>query len=251
MYINYKKSKIYYEKYGKSKEKLIILPGWGDNRKTFNNIINKFKDKYEIYILDYPNFGLSTPIKTNLTIYDYAILVIKLMEIENIKKPTILGHSFGGRIIITMRGYYNTEFKKIILIDSAGIKPKKTLLQKTKQLIYKVLKKLNKVLPKKYRKKYLNKLISIFGSNDYKQLDINMQKTFINIVNEDLTKYLKNITEETLIIWGEKDTSTPLKDAITMSKLIKNSGLVTIKNANHFCYLEYPEYINLILDKFI
>ena len=78
-----------------------------------------------------------------------------------------------------------------------------------------------------------------------------MQKTFINIVNEDLTKYLKNINEETLIIWGEKDTSTPLNNAIIMNELIKNSGLVTIKNADHFCYLQYPEYINLILDKFI
>ena len=251
MYFNYKKNKIYYEKHGKSKEKLIILPGWGDNRKTFNNIINKFKNKYEIYILDYPSFGLSTTIKTNLTIYDYANLIIKLMKIENIEKPTILGHSFGGRIIITMSGYYNIEFKKIILIDSAGIKPKKTLLQKIKQLEYKFLKKLNIILPKKHRKKYLKKLISIFGSNDYKQLDVNMQKTFISIVNEDLTKYIKNINEETLIIWGEKDTYTPLNDAIIMNELIKNSGLVTIKNADHFCYLQYPEYINLILDKFI
>jgi len=59
MYFNFKSSKIYYEKYGKSNKKLIILPGWGDNRKTFNNIINKFKEKYEIYIFDYPGFGLS------------------------------------------------------------------------------------------------------------------------------------------------------------------------------------------------
>ena len=78
-----------------------------------------------------------------------------------------------------------------------------------------------------------------------------MQKTFIKIVNEDLTNYLSNIDEETLIIWGEQDNETPLKDAKIMNNLIKNSGLITINNAHHFCYLEYPYYINTILDKFI
>ena len=72
-----------------------------------------------------------------------------------------------------------------------------------------------------------------------------------NIVNEDLTKYLINIKTETLIIWGENDESTPIKDAYKMNKLIRSSGLVVIKGASHFCYLEYPGYIKVILDKYL
>jgi len=251
MYFNFKSSKIYYEKYGKSNKKLIILPGWGDNRKTFNNIINKFKEKYEIYIFDYPGFGLSENIEEELSIYDYTKMIIKFMEYKKIKKPIIIGHSFGGRIIITLTGYFNIELDKIILISSAGIKPKKTILQKLKQRLYKMLKKISILFPKKYRNKYLKKLINIFGSSDYKVLAPLLQRTFIKIVNEDLTKYLSNIKEETLIIWGENDNSTPINDAYKINKLIKNSGLVKIKNTGHFCYLECPDYINLILDKFI
>ena len=60
-----------------------------------------------------------------------------------------------------------------------------------------------------------------------------------------------NIKTETLIIWGENDESTPIKDAYKMNKLIKSSGLVVIKGASHFCYLEYPGYIKVILDEYL
>lgn len=78
-----------------------------------------------------------------------------------------------------------------------------------------------------------------------------MKKTFSNIVNEDLTPLLKQMETETLLIWGEKDKDTPLKDGITMNKLIKNSGLITIKNGTHFIYLNMPHYINTIILEFI
>ena len=67
-----------------------------------------------------------------------------------------------------------------------------------------------------------------------------MRKTFINIVNEDLRKYYKKINAETLIIWGEKDNDTPLKDGKYLNKIIKNSSLIIYKNRTHFSYLEEP-----------
>lgn len=251
MYFNYKENKIYYEKYGNKKQNLIILPGWGDNRKTFYNIIDNLKDEFSIYIFDYPGFGKSPLPKQDLTIYNYAEIIIEFMKQNKIKNPIVIGHSFGGRIIVTMSGYYNINFKKIILISSAGIKPKKNIFQKIKQYSYKLLKKLGRLLPLKTRNKYNKKLISIFASSDYKALPPTLHRTFIKIVNEDLTKYLKYINNETLLIWGEKDQATPIKDAYKMNYLIKNSGLVIIKNATHFCYMEYPMYFKIILNKYL
>ena len=88
-------------------------------------------------------------------------------------------------------------------------------------------------------KKYLvrKKLFQLFSSNDYYSLPPNMYITFKNIIKEDLTKYYKKINIKTLIIWGEKDIDTPLKDAKKLNKIIKNSKLITYKNENHFSYL--------------
>lgn len=237
----------YYEKINDKKNTIIILPGWGNTRETFKYIIEYFKNNYTIYIFDYPAFGNSPIPNKTLTIYDYTKIIYEFIKEEKIINPIIIAHSFGGRISILLDSIYNLKIKKLILIDIAGIKPKKTL----KQLTYKLLKKLVFLIPKNKKKQYLNKLFKHFASTDYSNIPISMQKTFKNIVNEDLTKYLSNIKSETLILWGEKDLSTPLKDAKLLEKKINNSALIVLKNASHFSYLNYIYLTNKIIDEFI
>jgi hypothetical protein len=76
-----------------------------------------------------------------------------------------------------------------------------------------------------------------------------MKKTFQNIVNEDLTEYLKDIRANTLIIWGNEDTDTPLKDGIKMNKLISNSELIILKDTNHYAYLGREYLVSEIINK--
>jgi Predicted hydrolases or acyltransferases (alpha/beta hydrolase superfamily) len=242
---------IYYEKYGTGTTSIIILPGWGDTRPTFNKLINFLKEHFTVYILDYPGFGNSPFPNRDLTIYDYADLINNFIQTNNITNPIAIGHSFGGRIITLLNTVHKTRFKKIILIDSAGIKPKKGFTKLIKQTIYKALKKITYILPSNLKTKYSNKLISIFGSTDFKTISPNIRKSFINIVNTDLTKQIKNIKCDTLILWGENDNDTPLKDAYKFNKLINDSGLVIIKNSSHFPYLENPNYVHRIIFEFI
>ena len=251
MYLNINDITIYYETYGDNKKSILILPGWGNTRETFHHIINNFKNNYKIYIFDYPALGKSPIPKKTLTIYDYTELIIEFMKKLNIKNPIIIAHSFGGRITTLLSGYYKIPIKKLILIDIAGIKPKKTLKRYIKEKTYKTLKKLIKLLPKKVHKKTQEKLFKFFASSDYNNLPIQMRETFKNIVNEDLKKYLKKINNETLILWGEIDKDTPLKDAYKIKKEIKNSALIILKNATHYSYLNYPILVNNIIYEFI
>lgn len=249
MYYKYNNTTIYYEKYGTKKQVILILPGWGNTSKTFYNIINHFKETNTIYIIDYPGFGKSPIPKKTLTIYNYADIIRNFIIENKISNLTIIAHSFGGRITTLLSGYYKIKINKLILIDIASIKQNKTMKQKIKEKIYKLLNKLTNYLPKKEKLK--QKLINYFGSNDYKNLPKSMQQTFKNIINEDLTPYLKNIEQDTLIIWGEKDQDTPLKDAKKINKLIKESALIIYPNASHYSYLEYPILTNNIIEEYI
>jgi pimeloyl-ACP methyl ester carboxylesterase len=82
------------------------------------------------------------------------------------------------------------------------------------------------------------------GSDDYNNATPVMRQTLVKTVNEDLTPLLPGINAPTLLIWGENDTATPLRDGRLMEKLIKGSGLVTLKNAGHYSFLE-QEYTYL------
>lgn len=240
MYFRYNNINLYYEKYGNLDDIIVILPGWGDTRKSFYYLINILKNFYTIYIVDYPGFGNSAFPDFDLTIYDYAILINEWIKSLKIKDATFIGHSFGGRILIVLNGYYQLDYRNIILMSSAGIKQNKKFRNIVRKFIYKTLIKSAVFLPKKIRKKYINKIFSYFASDDYKNLNENMRNTFKNIVNEDLKKYLKNMSGNINLIWGDKDLSTPLKDGLLMNKLIDKSSIYIIENATHYVYLDDP-----------
>ncbi len=252
MYYKHQDIKLYYEKYGNNKEnKILILPGWGNTRQTFYNLINQFKEYYEIYIVDYPGFGKTKFPNKNLTIYDYTEVIIDMIKDLKINNPIIIAHSFGGRISILLNSFYNIQIDRMIFIDTAGIKPKRTITGIFKTLLYKFLKKLKVFLPKKYKKLYLKKLLNKFGSTDYNAIPDTMKNTFKNIVNEDLKMYLPKMKSEVLLIYGENDLDTPLKDAKIMHKKIKNSYLIIIPGCGHFSYIEQSYTIYKIIYEYL
>lgn len=238
-----------YEKFGVGEINIIILPGWGKTKQTYQNMIEFLKDYHTIYLIDYPGFGNSDFPNKDLAIYDYADLIDSFIKEKKIINPILIGHSFGGRLIILLNSYLNNHYDAIIM-DGAGIKPRKTIKKSLRVYLYKFLKYLVKFKDKN-KNKYLNKIREMFGSSDYNNLSDNMRKTFINIVNTDLRKHLKKVDGNILLIWGESDCDTPLKDGHLMNKLIKNSELIVIKKAGHFCYLNEPYLVNNIIYAFI
>lgn len=246
----YNDIEMHYEIYGNSKKSLVILPGWGNTKETFTNIINFLKNTYKIYIIDYPFFGDSPIPNRELTIYDYSELIYNFIKKNKINNPVIIAHSFGGRIVSLLISKYKLKVRKLMLIDVAGIKRFK-LKVFLKEKIYKLLKRLTRLLPSCIQLKVRNKLLLKFSSTDYLNVPSVMKKTFQNIIKENLKKHYKNINTETLIIWGEKDLDTPLKDGFLLNKMINNSALIVYKNSKHFSYLDYPYLTNKILENYL
>ena len=102
MYLNVKGLTIYYEKYGNSQDIILILPGWGNTRETFNYIVNSLKGNNTIYILDYPGLGNSPNPNKTLTIYDYTELIIEFMKKLNIKWFLTIMLSISGVLTIVI-----------------------------------------------------------------------------------------------------------------------------------------------------
>ena len=70
-------------------------------------------------------------------------------------------------------------------------------------------------------------------------------------VNEDLKHVMPSIKAPTLLIWGEKDTATPLKDAKTMERLIPDAGLVSFEEAGHYSFLDNPGQFRAVIQSFL
>lgn len=244
--------KINYEIYGgKNKKNIVLLHGWGTNLNSFKIMIDYLKENYKVIAIDLPGFGYSDVPNKVLNITEYSKIIHNLLIKLKVKNAVLIGHSFGGRIAITLAGHYDYNPEKIILINSAGIKPKRTIWYYIKIYTYKLLKKLSLLLPKKIATLYIKKLRSIFGSKDYNDAPEIMKGILSLVVNEDLRKYMKKIKAPTLLLWGQKDSTTPISDAVKMKKSIPDSGLIALEGAGHYSYLDKHYEIKKIILYFL
>ncbi len=215
---------INYEVLGEKGPWIVFLHGWGGSTESFKIVAESF-DANRCLLLDFPPFGESEEPYEVWNNDTYVALVKHILDELKIKTCDIIAHSFGGRVAIKFANRYNESVKKIILVDSAGVKPRFSLKKFIRIKRYK--------LAKKFRLKTRD-----YSSSDYKKLSPLMKQTFTNIINEDLSPLLKNIACPTLIIFGKDDKETPLYMAKKLNKKIKDSALIVFENCGHFAYLE-------------
>ena len=230
---------INYIQYGEGKD-ILLLHGWGQNIQMMNPIGDNFCDRFRITILDLPGFGESDEPKETWDIDKYSVLLEKFVAATNIKKPIIMGHSFGGRVAI--RYSARNPIEKLILFGSPCIR-----IQEELPFHVKVLKKL-KTLPGlngigEYMKNFI-------GSRDYKAASPIMRQTLVEVVNEDLSKYAREIEEPTLLIWGDHDTEAPVNEAKELEKIMIDAALILLPGT-HYAYLENLPRVVQILNSFL
>ena len=239
MRIKVKNVNVNYIQYGEGKD-IVLLHGWGQNIEMMKPIGDNFCDRFRITIIDFPGFGKSEEPDYDWSISDYSLMLEELIKKLDIKKPIVMGHSFGGRVAI--RYSANNPIEKLVLFGSPCIR-----IQEKLPLYVVVLKKL-KQLPGlnsfgEYMKKYI-------GSRDYKAASPLMRKVLVNTVNEDLSSYARNIEEPTLLIWGDRDTEAPLNDARQLEKIMIDAALIILPGS-HYAYLENLGRVVTILNNFL
>lgn len=238
---------------GQGEETVVMLQGWGTDLGIYDSVANAINEKYKFVQFDFPGFGGSDEPREPWDVDGYADFFCKFMEAMEIKKATLIGHSYGGRVIIKLASREKIPFEidRIVLMDAAGILPKKSFKQKMKIKRYKVLKKiLNLKLIYFLFPELIDDWRSRQGSADYRNASPMMRQCLVKAVNEDLTDLLPKIKQETLLIWGDKDTATPISDAKLMEERIPNSGLCVLAGTGHFSFLEAPVQFKNIMKSY-
>lgn len=242
--------KIAYKFTGSGDTTAVILQGWGTSYPLYDVVAMPLAAKFRVLQFDLPGFGASQEPPESWSVDDFTAFFIKLMQALEIKKCVLIGHSYGGRMIIKLAAMEDLPFEieKIVLIDSAGVMPRRSFKQKVRVFRYKTLKKILNFKPV-----YLmfSELIELWkstqGSEDYRNATPVMKGCLVKAVNEDLTHLFDKNKYDTLLIWGDKDEATPLSDGKLMEKLMPSAGLAVIPGTGHFSFAEnVPVFTGII-----
>jgi pimeloyl-ACP methyl ester carboxylesterase len=235
----------YFESDGLDREKAVVfLHGWGSRAAHLKSI---FANLPNFVALDFPGFGGSDLPPMPWGVADFADFLASFLFKLEIKNPILVGHSIGGSIIIKYL-IEGGKARKTILIAAAGIR-KRGL----KIFLYKIIAKIFKViflLPglNIFKDKIRKKLYSAIDSVDYIEAG-KMTESYKKIIGDDLTDDLAMVKIPTILIWGEKDSITPLWHGELMQKNIVGSKLFVIPDAGHFSFVDQPEKFRVIFLK--
>ena len=234
-------------------EPLLILHGWGGTSDSWLKVMRVLGSQgYKIICPDFPGFGKSKAPIATWDVSEYTNWLLNFVNNLDIRKFSLFGHSFGGRVAIKFAVNYPEKLDKLILCDSAGLKTKPD--PKTAILLF--LTELGNTVFSfmflKWFKDGVRNLYYLFLRNkDYVKEKGVMKEIFKKVIEEDLLPYLSKIKTKTLIIWGSRDRIVPLKHAFIFRDNIQNSQLEILQKIGHSPHLEVPGKLSEAVIKFL
>lgn len=227
---------------------MLLLHGWQDSLRTFDPLVADLAPHFRVVRLDLPGFGQSQLPPSSWGLAEYVDTVEGFLDKLGLKPAVLVGHSLGGRVLIKGVGAGRLSAGHLVLLASAGIGKSKSLRNRAFGLAAKTGKLLAAALPASARRSLRQKLYSAAGS-DYLGAG-ELKAVFVRIVREDLRAAASQIKVPTLLIWGDRDSETPLADGHLLHRLIAGSRLEIIAGAGHFLHHNEPARIAALIREF-
>jgi len=220
---------------------VVLLHGWGTSSESLVPLCGALADSFRVLTVDLPGFGWSQTPPVAWGIADYAGHIERLMQETGVAGAALVGHSFGGRIAITLAAKQPARVSRLVLVASAGIRPRRRLGYYVRVGAVKLVRWFFS-LPGwgAAGQRMISKMYDRFGSRDYRAAGP-MRPTLVKVVNEDLTPLLPAVQAPTLILWGDQDRDVPRSAMEIMAARISHARLVVFEGAGHFPFLDMPE----------
>ena len=248
-------SNIYVEDVGKGFP-LVFVHGYLGSSEMWNFQKKFFSKHYRVIIPALPGFGESHNVKSLDSINKMATQIIDLLDQKNINKFNLIGHSMGGMIVQEITKLIGDRVNKLICFATGSIGEIPGRFETIDETREKLKKDGIEVSFSRVPKKWFVK-----GDKDKNYYlckkavkDVSLEtadNALLAMKNWRGKENLKNIKNETLIIWGDKDTSYNFDQVDTLNKNIKNSRLEIFKDCAHNVHLEQPDQFNNLVKKFI
>ena len=228
---------------------LVLIHGFLGSSKMWEPQINFFKDHFRVITPDLPGFGKSNKAKSHNNIKSIAKLLLDCLDEKKIDKFYLLGHSMGGMIVQEMAKISGNKIIKLICystgprgempgrfetVDQSRENLKKNGLEITAKNIAKTW------FVKGEEAEYFDICVEAGKQSSIEAVD----NALTAFKNWDGIETLKNIKNETLIVWGNKDKSYNLDQVQTLNSNIPNSSLFVFEGCAHNVHLEKPEEFN-------
>jgi pimeloyl-ACP methyl ester carboxylesterase len=268
---------IYYEVRGEG-EPIVFVYGLACLINHWHFQLDEFAKTHQVIAFDIRGHHKSSvpQEKENITLEAAAKDLPYLLRELGIKKAHFIGHSLGAPIILDAYNQSPEIFKSITLINGFAKSPIKgmfglDIVEPIFRFVKAQYERSPRALVRIWRLIVANPLSALGAGllggfnlklTQFKDIEIYAQgvasipmDVFL-LLFEDLISFngediASDINVPTLIISGAQDLVTPQKMQEDLHRLIKGSTMVKVPYGSHCTQLDFPDYINLRIEKFL
>jgi pimeloyl-ACP methyl ester carboxylesterase len=250
---------IYYERRGQGPS-LLLLHGIGSSSGSWRHQLEELSKCWTVLAWDAPGYGRSSdPVPEVMEIRLYAECVRALLVEEQLESVYLVGHSWGGIIAQEFYRAFPSYVRALILGDTnqgGGAEPREIRRRQLEQR----LKMIQDLAPSELAEQRAPALLSSEAPEEVLREAVEImsqvrppgyRSAAISMSRADERDLLSQIQVPTLLVWGELDSVTPLKEGKAMQEAIAGVRLEVISGVGHLCYLERPQEFNEILNRFL
>jgi pimeloyl-ACP methyl ester carboxylesterase len=256
-----------YWQMGDSGSKLILLHGGNGSIEFWLYNMATLAKHHQVYAFDMVGSGKSDYPDRSYSLGDQAEFLLGLMLALDIDAATLIGNSMGGAVALEFTKLYPERVDRLVLVASMGLGREISvgirlitlpavvnLLRPGRWMIPAMLKS-NFYDGSQLPPAWIEFRYPIFAIPGRNRVILRLGQSNFNLagvrtdVYQPILASLPNITQKTLIIWGECDRIIPVKHAYIAAAGLPNSQLEIFPNCGHHPYLEYPaKFDRLVLD---
>ena len=235
---------------------LVLVHGYLGSSEMWS-LQKSFLSKYfRIITPALPGFGESFNAKSLNSINLMAKFIIQQIDLKNIDKFNLMGHSMGGMIVQEIANISGNRINKLICFATGPIgdipgrfEPINISREKLKTDGIEIT--ANRISKKWFVESDQAKYFYLCEDANKATSEEAADNAFIAMKNWRGLENLKNIKNETLIIWGDKDTAYNFEQVNILNKNLPNSKMEIFKGCSHNVHLENPEKFNEIVKNFL
>jgi pimeloyl-ACP methyl ester carboxylesterase len=270
-------TRIAYHDTGGSGPPIVLANGLGGPLASWSHQIDYLGHAYRFVSWDYRGlFGSGRPPGTppRVEIPAHVEDLELVLEATGIERAAFVGWSMGVQVVLELyerrpelvsllvlvNGTYGRPFETVAVPLAARVVP--TVVRQARRfhsLGGRVLKRASRWPETVLWLKRLGMIGSTLDEELFKEIALEFGnidlESYLYMLDalgrHDASHVLETISVPTLVITGDRDAFTPRQLAQQMARRIPGGEILVVRGATHYAALEYPELVNLRLEKFL
>lgn len=243
---------------------LILIHGGGVWLYSFRHNLRDLSCFFRVYALDMPGYGYTLPLQDTVSygLETAAEVLLEFMNMKNIERASLLGHSWGGGWVLRFASQYPERVERLILIDSSGFNVPDVLeweLMKYPVIGGLLMKCITVgIVKKRLERSFFHKEMVSRDMAEEVYLPLTFpynQKAQLKIArNQDWSlteRSMHVIRHPSLVIWGDHDAYLDIELLHRFHRQLPNARTFLFKQCGHSPHEEYPQDVNALITAYL